>query len=159
MHKQVVGWAENGSPQEDVLYYFIRQVIEDGLISFCKINTAWNTADDLTKCLSKAQHQPVWIGSNSLNSHSIKTWYFYSKTYCYYFVGLQQPPVSPPSPQFSLHFSHFLSPVTPVPNPPLHTGGTKINPLASFHLMWLYCKCTKILHHNYDDICAPCISQ
>ena len=82
----------------------------------------------------------MWIGSNSLNSHSIKTIYFYPKTYCYYFVGLQQPPVSPPSPPFSLHFSHFLSPVTPVPNPPLHTGGTKINLLASFHLIWLYCK-------------------
>ena len=75
------------------------------------------------------------IGSNSLNSHSIKTIYFYPKTYCYYFVGLQQPPVSPPSPPFSLHFSHFLSPVTPVPNPPLHTSGTKINLLASFQLV------------------------
>ena len=40
MHKQVVWWAQKGGPQEDVLYYFIRQMIEDGLISFYEINSA-----------------------------------------------------------------------------------------------------------------------
>ncbi|KAH7387965.1 hypothetical protein KP509_16G051000 [Ceratopteris richardii] len=41
----------------DVRYHFIREVLEDGLITLIKVNTSQNLADALTKCLPKAQHQ------------------------------------------------------------------------------------------------------
>lgn len=40
----------------DVRYHFIRQVLEDGLVTLTKINTQNNPADVLTKSLAKAQH-------------------------------------------------------------------------------------------------------
>ncbi|MCO5595809.1 hypothetical protein L7F22_049859 [Adiantum nelumboides] len=41
----------------DVRYHFIRQVLEDGLITLTKINTQDNLANVLTKNLAKAQHE------------------------------------------------------------------------------------------------------
>ncbi|KAH7301632.1 hypothetical protein KP509_23G035000 [Ceratopteris richardii] len=41
----------------DVRYHFIREVLEDDLITLVKVHTSQNPADVLTKCLSKAQHQ------------------------------------------------------------------------------------------------------
>ncbi|MCO5566647.1 hypothetical protein L7F22_020324 [Adiantum nelumboides] len=41
----------------DVRYHFIREVLEDGLITLVKVHTSQNPADALTKCLPKAQHQ------------------------------------------------------------------------------------------------------
>ncbi|KAH7295960.1 hypothetical protein KP509_26G001200 [Ceratopteris richardii] len=40
----------------DVRYHFIREVLEDGLITLIKVNTSENPKDALTKCLPKAQH-------------------------------------------------------------------------------------------------------
>ena len=40
----------------DVRYHFIREVLEDGLITLININTSQNPVDALTKCLIKA-HQ------------------------------------------------------------------------------------------------------
>ena len=41
----------------DVRYHFIREVLEDGLITLTKVHTSQDPADLLTKCLLKAQHQ------------------------------------------------------------------------------------------------------
>ena len=41
----------------DVRYHFIREVLEDGLVTLIKVDTLQNPADALTKCLSKTQHQ------------------------------------------------------------------------------------------------------
>ena len=41
----------------DVRYHFIRQVLEDGLVTLTKIKTQDNPADVLTKSLAKAQHE------------------------------------------------------------------------------------------------------
>ncbi|MCO5603367.1 hypothetical protein L7F22_057517 [Adiantum nelumboides] len=41
----------------DVRYHFIREVLEDGLITLVKGHTSQNPVDALTKCLLKAQHQ------------------------------------------------------------------------------------------------------
>ena len=41
----------------DVRYHFIKEVLEDGLITLIKVNTSLNLADALTKCLPKAQDQ------------------------------------------------------------------------------------------------------
>ncbi|MCO5560756.1 hypothetical protein L7F22_014376 [Adiantum nelumboides] len=41
----------------DVRYHFIREVLEDNLITLVKVHTSQNPADGLTKCLLKAQHQ------------------------------------------------------------------------------------------------------
>ncbi|MCO5573237.1 hypothetical protein L7F22_027006 [Adiantum nelumboides] len=41
----------------DVRYHFIREVLEDGLITLVKVHTSQNRADALTKCLLKAQHE------------------------------------------------------------------------------------------------------
>jgi len=41
----------------DVRYHFIREVLENGLITMIKVHTSQNPADALTKCLPKAQHQ------------------------------------------------------------------------------------------------------
>ncbi len=41
----------------DVRYHFIRQVLEDGLVTLTKIATKDNPADVLTKSLAKAQHE------------------------------------------------------------------------------------------------------
>ncbi|MCO5556884.1 hypothetical protein L7F22_010438 [Adiantum nelumboides] len=40
----------------DVRYHFIREVLEDGLITLVKVHTSQNPIDALTKCLLKAQH-------------------------------------------------------------------------------------------------------
>ena len=40
----------------DVRYDFIREVLEDGLITLIKVNTSQNPTNALTKCLPKAQH-------------------------------------------------------------------------------------------------------
>ncbi|KAH7315351.1 hypothetical protein KP509_21G045900 [Ceratopteris richardii] len=41
----------------DVRYHFIREVLEDNLITLVKVHTSQNPTDVLTKCLPKAQHQ------------------------------------------------------------------------------------------------------
>ena len=41
----------------DVRYHFIREVLDDGLVTLIKVDTSQNPADALTKCLPKAQHQ------------------------------------------------------------------------------------------------------
>ena len=41
----------------DVRHHFIRQVLEDGLVTLTKIKTQDNPADILTKSLGKAQHE------------------------------------------------------------------------------------------------------
>ena len=41
----------------DVRHHFIRQVLEDGLVTLTKIKTQDNPADILTKSLVKAQHE------------------------------------------------------------------------------------------------------
>mgnify|MGYP006905981861 CR=1 FL=1 len=41
----------------DARYHFIKEVLEDGLITLIEVNTSQNPADDLTKCLTKA-NQP-----------------------------------------------------------------------------------------------------
>ncbi|MCO5608072.1 hypothetical protein L7F22_062277 [Adiantum nelumboides] len=41
----------------DVRYLFIRQVLDDGLVSLTKIKTQDNPADVLTKSLAKSQHE------------------------------------------------------------------------------------------------------
>ena len=41
----------------DVRYHFIKEVLEDVLVTLIKVNTSQNPADALTKWLSKAQHQ------------------------------------------------------------------------------------------------------
>ncbi|MCO5592246.1 hypothetical protein L7F22_046244 [Adiantum nelumboides] len=41
----------------DVRYHFIRQVLDDGLVTLTKLKTQDNPANVLTKCLAKTQHQ------------------------------------------------------------------------------------------------------
>ena len=41
----------------DVRYHFIKEVLEDGLITLIKVNTSQNPTDALTKYLPEAQHQ------------------------------------------------------------------------------------------------------
>ena len=40
----------------DVRYHFIRQILEDGLVSLTKVHTRQNPVDVFTKSLTKAQH-------------------------------------------------------------------------------------------------------
>ena len=41
----------------DVRYHFIRQILEDGLVTLTKVRTQYNPADILTKSLPKARHE------------------------------------------------------------------------------------------------------
>ena len=41
----------------DVRYHFIREVLDDDLITLIKVQTSQNPVDVLTKCLPKEQHQ------------------------------------------------------------------------------------------------------